>query len=286
MKRTALLLAFVVCAVSHAQMSIPSLSNTSFKGQRDPQGNQWGELTISLRTPVPAALLGAPFSGKEERRSEQLLPDGARITQPNAPPVIVARDAQGRTRVERSIGTTLSLPGRPAMTPLIMIEVNDPVEGYLYILDPARKIAYRVKYQPVEPRTPKATPIPTLTVPARDPKSPNMTLEPIGTKLIQGLQAEGRRTTMIYPPGAMGNDRPMTEVQESWIVPSLQVTVLSTSKSSKANLTGEITNLTTANPAPDLFRPPPGYEVRDQASTFTVEFGNRPAAGATAGTPR
>ncbi len=285
MKKSALLLAFFVSAASHAQ-TIPSLSNTTYKGQSDPQGNQWGEITVSLRSPVLAALQGAPFSGKEERRLEQLLADGTRITQPSAPPVSVARDAQGRTRVERSIGATLSIPGRAPRIPLMMVEINDVVDGYLFILDPAKKIAYRIKYAPVEPRTVKTTPVPTLTVPPRDPKSPEMKLEPLGAKVIQGQNAEGRRTTLVYPAGVPGNDGPMTEVQEVWIVPSLQVTVLSTSKSPRANMTSEITNLSTASPSPALFRPPPGYEVRDQPSTFTVEFGNRPAGGATAGTPR
>ncbi len=284
MKKTALLLAFFLGSIANAQ--IPSLSNTTYRGQSDASGNQWGDLTINLRTPVPNALQGAPFSAKEERKSEQLLADGTRITQPPPPPTIVARDAQGRTRVERIMGTTLTIPGRAPMIPLVMVEINDVVEGYLYILDPAKKIAYRTKYQPVEPRSIplKAPTVSSSTIPKGAPGTPAMTVEPLGTEILQGVQADGRRTTMVFPVGSRGNDQPITEVQEVWIAPSLQVTLLSTSKSPTGNNSIELTNLSTLNPTPEQFRPPQGYDIRDQPATFTVEFGKRP--NATPGTPR
>jgi hypothetical protein len=293
MKKTALLLPFLLCALAHAQTSLPPIAvSSNFRGQGDAQGNQWGELTISMRIPAMPSLQGAAFSGKEERKSEQLLPDGGRVTQPTPPLALIARDVQGRTRVERTMGATLAIPGRPPQVPLMLVEINDVVEGYYYILDPAKKVAHRVKYPPVTSRSISRNPSPlppiaqATLIPGGNPQMPEMTTENLGTKFIQGVQAEGRRQTMVYPVGSRGNDRPMTEIHETWTVPSLELIVLSTNKSPTGNNSQEITNLSTLNPTPDLFRPPPGYEVRDQPATFTVEFGVHPPGAVTPGIPR
>jgi hypothetical protein len=175
----------------------------------------------------------------------------------------------------------------------MMVTINDVVDGSYYVLDPAKKVAYRIKYTPV-PLRPISSNQPTLpaaisqssTTAGANPQAPSVSIENLGTRFIQGLQAEGRRQTMVFPVGSRGNDRPMTEVGETWTVRSLQLAVLSTHKTPSGSSSTEITNLSTINPTPDLFRPPPGYEVRDQPPSFTVEFGNRPATNSALGTPR
>ncbi|MEO5926586.1 MAG: hypothetical protein ABIR70_22410 [Bryobacteraceae bacterium] len=283
MKKFALPLFFGALLAS-AQMSIQPLTNSSYRGQGDAQGNSWGTLSITLRTPVPPALLGAPFSAKEERKSEQLLPEGGRLTLPSSTGVTVSRDALGRTRLERSLSQVLSsIPGRPAQIPLMIVEINDVVDGYYYVLDPAKKIAYRMKYSPAQPRsipvsaTPRGFQVKGALIPGGSAENaPQINVEPLGSKYIQGVQAEGLRQTTVYPVGSRGNDRPMTDVNETWTVPSLQLQILQSSKTPTSNTTFELTNLSTLNPTPDQFRPPPSYEVRDQPESFTVEFGNRP----------
>ena len=283
MKNAALLLLFFGALPASAQMTIQPLTSTSYRGQGDVQGNQWGTLTISLRSPLPPAVLGAPFSGKEERKSEQLLADGTRITQPIQSGAIVARDALGRTRLERSLMPVMTtVPGRPARNPMMIVEINDPVDAFYYVIDPAKKIAYRIKYTPVpgrpvpttRPRMPSG---PQPPLPGAAPGTgPQISVESLGTKYMQGVQAEGTRQTVVFPVGARGNDRPLTDVNETWTVPSLQLPILQTSISATGNSSFELTNFSNLNPAPDQFRPPPGYEVRDQPASFTVEFGNRP----------
>jgi hypothetical protein len=251
-------------ALVNAQPSIPALLSTSFTGQGDAQGNMWGTLTARIGTPEPA-LLGAPFSAQESRKNEQVLADGTRISRLGTPGAKVARDAQGRTRVERSLvsGPLMNIPGRPQQKPLLIVEINDPVDGCYYVLDAAKKIAYRVKYSPPQPRN---------VAPARQAAPPSL-LE----KLVQGVPAEGRRQTTVTPVGARGKDRPVTQVSETWTAPSLELTILATTKDPTAESTFELVNLSLANPPRDLFLPPAGYEVRDQADSFTVDFGVRPA---------
>jgi hypothetical protein len=276
-------------ALADAQTSVP-LMQYSFQGQADLQGNSWGTLTMRGSAAMPA-LLNAPFSGEEKRTNVQLLADGTRITQPIPTGAKVARDSQGRTRVERPLMATLPLPGRPARDPLMIVEINDPVEGYYYVLDPTKKVAYRVKYTPAAPRTvAPARPArqqggvqvqgALITPGANSPALPEILVEPLGTRFIQGVQAEGERQTTVTPAGARGNDRPMTQITETWNATSLQLVMQLTSKGSTGESSFEFTNFSAVNPTPDLFRPPPGYDVRDQTEPFTVEFGNRPEGAA------
>jgi len=233
---------------------------------------------MTLRLPIQGALQGAPFSAQETNKREQRLSDGTRVTQALPTQASVARDAQGRTHVERPLmPVPNTAPGRPAEQPLMIIEINDPVDGYYYVVDPAKKVAHRVKYRPVPARTippqrPAGVQVKGVVIPGGNPSQPEVRIEQLGSKFINGVQAEGRQT-MVIPIGMRGNDRPVTEVSETWMAPSLQLTVLQTMLSPFGDSTFQLTNLTTINPTPDLFRPPPGFEVRDQPATFTVEFG-------------
>jgi len=279
MKHPGYALLFLASILVNAQSSIPSMMATSFQGQSDAQGHRWGTLTMAGRLPIQGALQGAPFTAQETNKREQLLSDGTRVTQSGPSQASVARDAQGRTRVERPLMPVLNtIPGRPAEQPLMIIEINDPVDGYYYVIDPARKVAHRVKYRPVParallPQRPAGTQAKGVLVPGGNPSQPETRVDQLGSKFINGVQAEGRRVTMIIPVGMRGNDRPVTEVNETWQAPSLQLTILQTTRSPFGDSTFELANLSTVNPTPDMFRPPAGFEVRDQPATFTVEFG-------------
>jgi len=50
--------------------------------------------------------------------------------------------------------------------------------------------------------------------------------ESLGTKIIQGVAAEGKRHTMTIPAGAEGNDQPMQIVDEQWYSSELQTMIM------------------------------------------------------------
>ncbi|MFZ0593006.1 MAG: hypothetical protein WAM39_21290, partial [Bryobacteraceae bacterium] len=52
--------------------------------------------------------------------------------------------------------------------------------------------------------------------------------ESLGTKTIDGLVVEGSRIMTVLPEGAVGNNRPITIVSESWFSPDLRETIEST----------------------------------------------------------
>jgi hypothetical protein len=106
-----------------------------------------------------------------------------------------------------------------------------------------------------------------------DPSRPQAKTEKLDPEMIEGIAAEGRRTTVTYPVGSIGNDREIVTTNEMWTSPELGVMVLSKNYDPRnGEQTQKLTNISRDDPDPSLFQPPAGYEVVDQksqASGFT-----------------
>jgi hypothetical protein len=227
--------------------------------------------------PMPAAAVtGMPYSGVREFEHSQTLADGTHVSQKNELQKIW-RDADGRTRTERSMGP----PGHTTDMPTI-IEITDPVAGYRYTLDQQRKIAHRV---PIAPQPHLPLPRPTIsassdatgktgvifTQQARAPRK--MQRESLGTKTMDGILVEGHRTVMTIPAGEVGNDRPITNVTESWFSPELNDNIeLTSSDPRTGQTTTRLTNIDRNNPDPTLFQVPADYEVVDDKGPFSINY--------------
>lgn len=87
------------------------------------------------------------------------------------------------------------------------------------------------------------------------------TLEP---RSIEGLRAEGTRTTMTIPAGAMGNTLPIEVVSEQWYSPELGI-VLQTRRSDPrfGETVYRLNNIDRNEPAPDLFKVPSDFRIED-----------------------
>ena len=89
--------------------------------------------------------------------------------------------------------------------------------------------------------------------------------ESLGKRMMEGVNAEGTRTTSTVEAGAIGNDRPIQTVSERWFSSELG-TVMMTRHSDPR--TGEETfklvNVSRSEPAAYLFQVPAGYQVVDQ----------------------
>jgi len=87
--------------------------------------------------------------------------------------------------------------------------------------------------------------------------------EQLGNMYIEGVQAQGTRTTATIPAGNIGNERPINIVDERWYSPDLQMTIMT--KHSDAR-TGETTfalkNINRSSPPPNLFEIPSDYTVK------------------------
>ena len=85
---------------------------------------------------------------------------------------------------------------------------------------------------------------------------------------MEGVLADGVRTTTTWPVGFFGNDRPVSSIRETWSSRELGMAVLSKSSDPRyGETTTKVTNIQRAEPDPSLFQPPAGYEIVDPQVT-------------------
>ena len=96
------------------------------------------------------------------------------------------------------------------------------------------------------------------------PEGSNEVKEDLGKQTIEGVEAEGTRTTVTIPAGEICNERPIEIVSERWYSPELQLVVMSRHSDPR---TGETTyklpNINRVEPAKSLFEVPAGYTVKE-----------------------
>jgi hypothetical protein len=235
----------------------------------------------SFRAMAPGKVVkGAPYSAVADTEMTQLLSDGNQISHKMTSKIY--RDSQGRTRREESF---------PAMGALVIsgsqphsvVFISDPVSGSDYVLEPENKIARKMPSLPANGITTNKMFVMGATVsvpgdlgvqsvhvsggegvPMPEESRFQTSAESLGQQTIEGVAAEGKRTTTTIPAGAMGNQRPISTVIEEWFSPELQVTVLSTTKDPRlGETTYRLTNIQRAEPPATLFTLPADYAVKD-----------------------
>jgi hypothetical protein len=206
---------------------------------------------------------GAPFSASATSETTSTLQDGTvihRTAQLN-----LFRDSQGRSRRELTASGFGPLAASGA--PKTMVMISDPVAGAHYMLDSTNKVAHKMPM-----RTPDATSASSddtgfdQKVEAREASEEAAGLlkkESLGTQVIDGVSAEGTRTTKTIPAGKIGNDRAIQIVSERWYSPDLQIVVKSTHTDPQfGTTTYTVNNLQKAEPAATLFAVPADYTVK------------------------
>jgi hypothetical protein len=88
--------------------------------------------------------------------------------------------------------------------------------------------------------------------------------ESLGTQTIEGVTAEGMRTTLTIPAGEIGNTLPIEIVDETWYSPELQITVMTRHRDPRSGeTTYRLTNLSRSEPDRSLFEIPADYTVAE-----------------------
>lgn len=173
-----------------------------------------------------------------------------------------------------------------AFDDLIIVEIVDPVGRFRYILDPYNHVAHR--FAPPEgakgsaqyvdgtravPQGANATPTLRATPAPPQTDRPGVSTESLGSQVIEGVNAEGQKTTTTLPIGMMGNDRPLVRVMESWFSPELRITVLT--KNSDPRMGESVTqlrNIDRSEPDPALFRVPADYQIVDDNGEAEIKI--------------
>jgi hypothetical protein len=98
--------------------------------------------------------------------------------------------------------------------------------------------------------------------------------ESLGTRDIEGVQAEGTRSITTIPAGAIGNERPIEIVYERWYSKELQLMVYSRHTDPRfGEQTYRLTNISRSEPDRSLFAPPSDYKIVSESSVnyFTTK---------------
>jgi hypothetical protein len=95
----------------------------------------------------------------------------------------------------------------------------------------------------------------------------NEVKEQLGKQTIEGVEAEGTRTTVTIPAGEIGNERPIVIVSERWYSPELQLVVMTRHSDPRFGETSyKLTNINRAEPAKSLFEVPSDYTIKESPS--------------------
>jgi hypothetical protein len=88
--------------------------------------------------------------------------------------------------------------------------------------------------------------------------------ESLGTQTIEGVSAEGTRSTITIPAGEIGNTLPLEIINETWHSPELQTMLMTRHRDPRSGeTTYRLTNLSRSEPDRSLFEVPAGYTVQE-----------------------
>lgn len=236
---------------------------------------------------------GAPYSALAISEHTQTLQDGNRIVHKSTASVF--RDSEGRTRREQTINAVgaYTSGGTPRQT----LFINDPVANVNYILEPDTKTARKIDFSRLPERRPfgagraggrgqrveiitgdKATDgsggsVTIAHSGARtvvegkaraEADAKNSKTESLGKQTIEGVVADGTRSTRTIPAGEIGNEQPISIVSESWYSAELQTKVMSRHSDPRFGESSyKLTNINRSEPAASLFQVPADYSVKE-----------------------
>jgi hypothetical protein len=88
--------------------------------------------------------------------------------------------------------------------------------------------------------------------------------EDLGKQMIEGVEAEGTRTTVTIPAGEVGNERAIEIVSERWYSPELQLVVMTRHSDPRTGeTTYKLTNINRTEPVKSLFEVPSDYTIKE-----------------------
>ena len=104
--------------------------------------------------------------------------------------------------------------------------------------------------------------------------------ESLGTQTMEGVNAEGSRTTSTIEAGAVGNDRPFQVVSERWNSLDLQTVVMTRRNDPRTGEEFRLTNIRRGEPGAYLFQVPAGYQMATRKSRSRGVWGRMASGGA------
>lgn len=227
-----------------------------------------------------------PYQAQAVTEMKQSLADGSHIVQTTT--ATVARDSEGRTvRIQKlsAIGPWKSSSDSSQGKDPTLTSIFDPVARTHTDYTSDVKIVHVMTMPPALPSGATARMESGFAVggagPVTAPAGMAMTFavqghavspgavnggeaktESLGTKIIEGIQAEGTRDTNTIPSGTIGNDKDIVITHETWYSQELKLVLLSTQDDPRfGRTTYSLTNIQRGEPDETLFQVPAGYKI-------------------------
>jgi len=207
---------------------------------------------------------GAPFSATATTETTSTLQDGSALHRTSQ--VSMYRDSQGRSRHEATFSGFGPLAA--SGTPKKLVMISDPVAGVHFVLDDAQKVAHKTALHTHGESGAAAGPAPAFAGKMQERMQQEeaaglLKTESLGTQTINGVVAEGTRTTHTIPAGQIGNEKALQVVSERWYSADLQIVLKSTRTDPRfGTTTYTVTSLQRTEPAATLFSVPAEYTVQ------------------------
>ena len=224
----------------------------------------------------------APYSAEAVTETTQTLADGNQIYREMT--AVLYRDSEGRTRREQTLSGYIPWASGPPGQAFQVIVINDPVAGVSYSINPATRtaVAHEISSFMSLPIQEVGHGTPGVYVSNTGDMTSSGTIsavqyqrgglgktEVLGTRSIEGVVAEGTRSTFILPAGSIGNERPIEVVSERWYSSELQTLVMSRHSDPRFGETVyQLKNISLAEPSSDLFEVPLDYDIAEPSITL------------------
>jgi TonB family protein len=216
-------------------------------------------------TSVPPADTGAETSKKLTVSGGVLQGKAIKKVQPPYPPIARAARASGPVQVQVTISETGEVIEASVISghPLLRDAALQAARQWLF--HPTELSAVPVKVQGILTFnfTLSEEPFPPFGAASRDMKVSTNT-ERLAKQMIEGVECEGARAVATMAAGAIGNERPIETVTETWYSPELQVMILSKRSDPRfGESTYRVTNIVRSEPESALFQIPSEYTIID-----------------------
>jgi len=233
-----------------------------------------GAVSVQWKGALAGQVTGSPYSAVAVTENVQTLADGNRIVQNHSEKLY--RDGQGRERSEQAL--------KSGFTAVI----SDPVAKTGYTLNSEARTArqnpgvsfFNIRTQHADAVNSAAQTklADALLATERNLKllessgggrgaapskaDANVVTEDLPPQNVEGVYATGKRVTRTIPAGQIGNEKPIVTVEEVWYSPDLRMNVMTKRSDPRSGEnTYRLTNISRAEPDPNLFQVPADYTV-------------------------
>src|SRR5262245_19014293 len=231
---------------------------------------QPGTLTFVFMSPPPTS--DPPSAATSAETPEKLNVSGGVLqgnaikkVQPPYPPIAKAARASGPVQAQITISETGEV-----------IEAS-VISGHPLLRDAALQAARQWLFKPTEL---SGVPVkvqgiltfnftlddeePTQAPVSRSAARYTTKTEQLGKQVVEGVECEGTRVVTTLPAGAIGNERPIETVKETWYSPELQLMILSKRSDPRfGESTYRVTNIARYEPDAEHFQIPSDYTIID-----------------------